>query len=644
MTQSQRDAENAARRAEDSARRAARAQEQRDAENAARRADDAARHADANRHYEARSSRTQSQRDADNDARRADDTQRTRNTNRRQDTRRCQRNVFTAAELASREYLELLSPTEMYEKQQSMSMEQRIRQGELLLGKKRKSWKGLAFKYDPARDYGAWSELDVGRMDVECPHCGALRYKGEPKGICCRSGKVKVDMYPEPPDEIKLLLDGIYASPHFVDNINKYNAIFEFTSLAANRVLTEGYSFGLFKASGRIYHLFGCLDVLEGFLRSFSQIYMMPGAEDRLERRMGILPPKDKDPDPLRKEIVRQIQEVIDRHHVYARQFASIRENDEHQTNSEFSVIINPTRAGPDPDAQYDTRRVFTSSSCHETAGIVVGDKYSMRPVIVKRRAAVGEGFLQLLPDFHPAYLCLQYPLLFPHGGDGFHPYIQQHRTTPRQAWESAKFITMNDYYKFQLFARRGKYNVLHKASKLANVYHVDTYHSVERNRLRFVQTHQADFRSAAYHAVMNAGPRDGLNIGRVLLPASFIGSPRWWHRQYLSVMQYVVAAGIPCLFFTLTFNPNWDTYKRELSYPHGDSTRSKPLAWRDDVVTRLFNQQVCNANSVEFLLLLNCCSCGGWGTESGDVKWCTSHALSDYFVAHVFPAYWYLL
>ena len=49
-----------------------------------------------------------------------------------------------------------------------------------------------------------------------------------------------------------------------------------------------------------------------------------------------------------------------------------------------------------------DTRRVFTCQTAEECAGVVVGDKYGLRPVVVKRVLEDGEYYFQMLPDYHP--------------------------------------------------------------------------------------------------------------------------------------------------------------------------------------------------------------------------------------------------
>ncbi|GBO30300.1 hypothetical protein AVEN_156361-1 [Araneus ventricosus] len=50
----------------------------------------------------------------------------------------------------------------------------------------------LAFQYEPDVEYYAHSKVVIGSLDKECPHCHALKFKNEPVGMCCSSGKVQL--------------------------------------------------------------------------------------------------------------------------------------------------------------------------------------------------------------------------------------------------------------------------------------------------------------------------------------------------------------------------------------------------------------------------------------------------------------------
>jgi len=60
---------------------------------------------------------------------------------------------------------------------------------------KRKNWgvfTKAAFEYDETLAYEDHVLLATERMNKECAHCGALKWKDEPPGVCCSSGKVDI--------------------------------------------------------------------------------------------------------------------------------------------------------------------------------------------------------------------------------------------------------------------------------------------------------------------------------------------------------------------------------------------------------------------------------------------------------------------
>ncbi|KAL4088602.1 hypothetical protein QTP88_023691 [Uroleucon formosanum] len=58
----------------------------------------------------------------------------------------------------------------------------------------------LAFQYEPNIEYYAHSKVVIDAMDKECPHCHALKFKNEPAGMCCASGKVQLPEIEIPPE------------------------------------------------------------------------------------------------------------------------------------------------------------------------------------------------------------------------------------------------------------------------------------------------------------------------------------------------------------------------------------------------------------------------------------------------------------
>ena len=91
----------------------------------------------------------------------------------------------------------------------------------------------LGFRYSPNDDYR--NEAECGNMDIQCEHCKALKFKGEPPGFCCRNGKVVICPLTCTSPLLKKLYEGSHAdAKHFLKNIRSYNAAFQMTSFGAD--------------------------------------------------------------------------------------------------------------------------------------------------------------------------------------------------------------------------------------------------------------------------------------------------------------------------------------------------------------------------------------------------------------------------
>ena len=89
----------------------------------------------------------------------------------------------------------------------------------------------------------------------------------------------------------------------------------------------------------------------------------------------------------------------------------------------------------------------------------------------------------------------------------------------------------------------------------------VDSYCIMEVGRLAFIHFNQPQLRASLYTGVadaVNRGDTSMQQVGqRVVLPATFQGSPRHMQQQYQDSMAIIRALGKPDLFITFTLNPN---------------------------------------------------------------------------------------
>lgn len=134
-------------------------------------------------------------------------------------------------------------------------------------------------------------------------------------------------------------------------------------------------------------------------------------------------------------------------------------------------------------------------------------------------------------------------------------------------AQRDKRVSTMN-YYAHRLMIRHNQDNYIYRYRQLYHQHIVDMYAKIESKRLRFIGNHQLKLRSEEYIHLRDAvvGNVDGnLNPNEIgnaclVLPSSYIGSPRNMKEHIQGAITYVHHYGRPDLFITFTCNPNWIT------------------------------------------------------------------------------------
>lgn len=120
----------------------------------------------------------------------------------------------------------------------------------------------------------------------------------------------------------------------------------------------------------------------------------------------------------------------------------------------------------------------------------------------------------------------------------------------------------------------------------LLNQFATDMYVKLESEKLLFNRLHQKELRADMYKNLRDALASDtnASNVGqKVILPSSFIGSPRHMFEYAQDAMAYVREFGRPDLFVTFTCNSKWEEIQKELS--DGQLAHD-----RNDIVARVFH------------------------------------------------------
>ena len=235
-------------------------------------------------------------------------------------------------------------------------------------------------------------------------------------------------------------------------------------------------------------------------------------------------------------------------------------------------------------------RREYNLPTADEVAGLIVGDFDSAtnkRDIILRMQ----EGGLRRISELHPSYLALQYPLLFPHGEDGYDTEIYHFGVTDYTPTNKKTRVSMKEYFAYTLQDRNDSFSMILNARRLCQQFIVDAYTMIESERMSYVQKNQPDLRSETYNRLAKLAENEDSGVKlrgkKVILPSSFTGSPRYMMQNYLDAMTICKVYGYPDLFITFTCNPNWPEIERFMD-KKGLKSEDRP-----DAITRVFKQKL---------------------------------------------------
>ncbi|XP_057380774.1 uncharacterized protein LOC130703304 [Daphnia carinata] len=147
--------------------------------------------------------------------------------------------------------------------------------------------------------------------------------------------------------------------------------------------------------------------------------------------------------------------------------------------------------------------------------------------------------------------------------------------------------ITQCEFYSSRM-SIRGYFNAALYGGPLTQQWIVDSYVKVEANRVKYLQTHQADLHIAQYNGLMDylntRAERENMTVGTsVILPSPFIGSPRAMKQGYQDAMAICGKFGKSTFFLTFTCNPKWPEITENIETYQIPSNRP-------DIVSRVYH------------------------------------------------------
>ena len=137
------------------------------------------------------------------------------------------------------------------------------------------------------------SENKLGSMNVICDHCKARKWKSETASLCCNGGKIKLDLFPDPPQIIKNLLTTNSPEANlFKENTRSFNNALALSSVRVNeKRFKNGYSPSVI-FEGKVTQMCGPLLPEEGETPRFAQLYVHDPATEHTTRVQNMCLPK----------------------------------------------------------------------------------------------------------------------------------------------------------------------------------------------------------------------------------------------------------------------------------------------------------------------------------------------------------------
>ncbi|XP_054280076.1 uncharacterized protein LOC128998105 [Macrosteles quadrilineatus] len=172
-----------------------------------------------------------------------------------------------------------------------------------------------------------------------------------------------------------------------------------------------------------------------------------------------------------------------------------------------------------------------------------------------------------------------QYPLLYPQGTVGWHVGRLDNKGAKLTQFKYSRCLLLSE----PRFSHLGR---------LSQAWQVEMFARYEEEKLRYIKFTQLKNTDSA----LRVGPVDeirnaqqvlndiagdetvqgegGVQAGKVYLPSSFTGGPRYMKVKYEDAMAIVSRLGSPTFFLTFTYNATWEENKK--ACPRG-GTRSDP-------------------------------------------------------------------
>lgn len=436
-----------------------------------------------------------------------------------------------------------------------------------------------------------------GPPEYQCPHCQASFWFEESVqsssswtqhrivyNLCCKGGKVVVKPFKKPPPLLNRLLsfDGDRVARQFLPKIRQYNCMFAFTSMGAtvDRSLEGTRGPNIFKICGQVHHRIGSLLPSKDDAPKFAEMYIYDTANE-VDHRMNAVNLDGTSSGQLDRSIVVGLKDMLDEHNSLVKQFRTAKERLEGHVKQRIAIRIIAPGDGDGPQ--------YNLPTTNDLAALIVGDftlDAACRDIIIHDRV---EG-LQQISSLHPAYMSLQYPLLFPYGESAFQ--IDVPYKGLRRGEKTRGKVTMQDYYCYACHYRPDQPNPYLCYGPLSSQVVVDCRACIDEQRLWYILRHQDDLRSEHMQGITDAigqGCVDGATVGKkTILPSSHTAGRRYYQENFQDGLAVCRVHGAPDIFTTFTCNPKWPEIAEALLLEPGQKPRD-----RADIIVRVYKMKL---------------------------------------------------
>ncbi|KAN0083724.1 hypothetical protein V8E54_002812 [Elaphomyces granulatus] len=278
-----------------------------------------------------------------------------------------------------------------------------------------------------------WRELQLGRMDVECRHCGALHWRAEvtppnkpnvmPRfTMCCKNGGIAFTdaAIPDPPPILRALFsDRSKEARDFRTHIRQFNSALSYASIGYEpdrRLRPEELQY-LFQMQGSIYHMQGPLTTEANRTPIFTQLYFLD-PQEALAARQTTRP-------QLRQfsGLLERLDHLLRHENPFRHIFYRARDVLERHADLNGLRLTPQLRLVPNRQAgrQYDLPTQDTELSAFIPTLHNEYSQTSYRDVCLYLRDGPNRRrHITYIHFEHPLYLPLSYVLFYARGGRGF--------------------------------------------------------------------------------------------------------------------------------------------------------------------------------------------------------------------------------